>query len=247
MRLSATQRLATAQPSIVRRLIGYFSAALRWPFVHRYASPIWLAVRVYLGWTWLQVGLGQVNSGWLTSDPIGLMFTQIVEGKIAVPLLFYRDVASMLLAGGISPLISHSMPIAQIAVALAFFSGVLVVPAAIGAILLNLNIILSGIGLIALDGQFIMLQLLLILAWRSASRLGVERLLVRGGAALWRARKLGFGRGTVSVHAVEASASLMGEIGIADQVLLLAPTRMATRRRASVAPPVLSYRRVVRR
>lgn len=216
MHLSASPWPATARPSIVRRLMGYIYTAFRWPFTHRYASPIWLAVRLYLGWTWLQVGLGQVGSGWLTSDPIGLMFTQIVDGKIAVPLPFYRDVASILLEGGVSPIISHSMPIVQIAIALAFFSGVLVVPAAVGAILLNLNIILSGIGLIALDGQFILLQLLLILAWPIASGIGVERLLVRVSVALWRAVKPSFGKGRVSVPAVDATAPLIGEIGIAD-------------------------------
>jgi thiosulfate dehydrogenase [quinone] large subunit len=196
--------------------MDYICAALRWPFAHRYASPIWLAVRLYLGWTWLQVGLGQVSSGWLNNDPIGLMFRQIVDGKIAVPLPFYRDVAQMLLEGGLSPIISHSMPIAQIAVALAFFSGVLLVPAAIGAILLNLNIILSGVGLVELDGQFIILQILLVLAWRTSSWIGLQSMLVRCGRALWRARTLLFGRGATSVAAVDVGAKLLGEPGIAD-------------------------------
>ena len=72
------------------------------------------------------------------------------------------------------------MPFLELAVALAFFSGVLVVPAAVGAILLNLNILLSGIGVLNLDGRFVVTEVLFILAWRVVGVIGVQSLLARG-------------------------------------------------------------------
>ena len=158
---------------------GQIRQALYWPFTHRYTAAGWLALRLYLGWVWLQFSISKFQSGWLTSDPIGMLFTSIAKGSLPVPLPFYRDIAATLLSLGVSPLISHIMPFLELAVGLAFLSGVLVTPAAVGAILLNTNIILSGVGILAFDGRIIVLQMLLIMARRVAGQIGLERLLVR--------------------------------------------------------------------
>ncbi len=70
------------------------------------------------------------------------------------------------MAGGWIP--SAAIPLTELLVAAAFFSGLLLVPAAIGAVLLNLNLILSGIATWQFDGRIILLQLLLLVAWRVA-------------------------------------------------------------------------------
>lgn len=170
-----------AQPA---RLLARSIHALRWPFTHRYAAPIWLALRLYLGWIWLQFGIDKLQAGWMTKDAIGPMLKLGVEGTLPLPLPIYGQVAAFLLGLGVTPLISFAMPLLELAVALAFLSGVLVVPAAIGAILLNLNIILSGIGQLAFDGRLIALQLLLILAWPVAERIGLRPALAQGWAWL---------------------------------------------------------------
>ena len=130
-------------------------AAIRWPFTNRLAAPIWLALRLYIAWIWFQMSISKFQAGWLTSDPIATMFKMIEKGTIAVPLPFYRGVAGALLDAGISPILSHSMPFLEMAVALALVSGVLVPAAAVGAILLNINIVLSGMGVPAFDGPII--------------------------------------------------------------------------------------------
>jgi thiosulfate dehydrogenase [quinone] large subunit len=149
------------------------------PFTHVYASPIWLAVRLYLGYMWWMMGVQKIGAGFLTGDPIGPILKLGADGTLAVPLEFFRPIASMLVASGLTPLISFSMPFLEMAVALAFVSGVLVVPAAIGATLLNIIFVLSGIGQIQLDGRFIALQLLMIAAFRVVSYIGIQRYVVR--------------------------------------------------------------------
>jgi thiosulfate dehydrogenase (quinone) large subunit len=176
--LSTTERTVTYRPttvSTVRRLV----AMARVPFTHMYASPIWLAVRLYLGWMWFNFGLQKLQAGWLTSDPIGQMLKLVADGTLAVPFEFYRPVAAFLVDSGLTPLLAHSMPFLEMAVALSFVTGVLVVPAAIGATLLNINFILSGIGAVAFDGRFIALQVLLILAFRIVGAIGFEPLIMR--------------------------------------------------------------------
>jgi uncharacterized membrane protein YphA (DoxX/SURF4 family) len=154
-------------------------SALRWPFVNKFASPIWLALRLYIGWIWFQMALSKFNAGWLTSDPVGQMFKVIADGKLPVPLPFYRGVAQALLDAGVSPMLSHSMPFLEMAVALSLVSGVLIPAAAVGAILLNVNIILSGMGSPAFDGPIIAAEILFLMSYRVVGAIGFEKIAVR--------------------------------------------------------------------
>ena len=174
----------TAHPTVAAQL----RSIICWPFTSRLASPIWLAVRLYLAYTWFTMGLDKLSSGFLTGDPIGDILRLTGSGVLPVPVEGFRPVAQMLVDLGVTPLLSHSMPFLEMAIALAFISGILIVPAALGAIFLNANFLLSGIAIVALDGRFIVLQLLLILAWRVAGYIGFEAGLVRA------LKKLGSGR-----------------------------------------------------
>ena len=80
---------------------------------------------------------------------------------------------------GVSPMISHSMPFLEMAVALSLISGVLVPAAAVGAILLNINIILSGLGNPAFDGPIIAAEVLFLMSYRVVGTLGFEKLALR--------------------------------------------------------------------
>jgi uncharacterized membrane protein YphA (DoxX/SURF4 family) len=152
---------------------------VRWPFTNKFAAPIWLALRLYIAWIWFQMSMSKFQAGWLSSDPVGTMLRLIEKGTIAVPLPFYRGVAGALVDAGMSPLISHGMPFLEMAVALSFASGVLVPAAAVGAILLNINIVLSGMGVPAFDGPIIASQILFLLSYRVDGAVGFERLAQR--------------------------------------------------------------------
>ncbi|HEV2733729.1 MAG TPA: hypothetical protein VGV85_02785 [Longimicrobiaceae bacterium] len=150
---------------------------LRWPFSSRLASPLWLGIRIYLGSIWLQFGLAKVEGGWLTGNPMHSMLDAIARGMTPAPFPAYRHVAQALLDVGADHWMSVGLPLAELAVALAFFGGVLLVPAAVGASLLNLNLILSGMASWQFDGRIIALQLLLLAAWRVADYVGLPRII----------------------------------------------------------------------
>ncbi len=53
-------------------------------FATAYAAPIWLLVRFYLGWQWLQSGWGKVRGdNWLNNDGVALQ--AYWERAVAVP------------------------------------------------------------------------------------------------------------------------------------------------------------------
>lgn len=145
-------------------------------FAHRLAAPLWLLLRIYLGSIWLRFGVAKIEGGWLTGNPVRPMLEAVAAGATPVPIEPYRAVAELLLALGADPILSVAIPLCEIAVAIAFLSGTLVVPAAIGAILLNLNLILSGLASWRFDGRIILLQLLLLAAWRVAGCIGGDGL-----------------------------------------------------------------------
>ena len=159
-------------------------AVIRWPFTSRYAAPIWLLVRLYVGWIFLTMGIGKIQTGFLVADQIGPMLKLVADGTITIPLPFYRDVAAMLVDLGVTPLISFSMPFLELAVALAMFTGVLTTAAAVGALLLNINFVLSGIGNMTFDGPYMLASTLIILAYPVASTIGFQKLAQRILAAV---------------------------------------------------------------
>lgn len=148
-------------------------AVARWPFSSRLAAPFWLGLRIYLGSVWLQFGLSKLRAGWLTTNQMGDLLELIARGQTPTPVPQYRSVAELILALNVDRLVSIVIPVLEILFAAAFFAGVLLVPAAVGATLLNLNLILSGIATWSFDGRIIVLQILLLLAWRVAGYLGI--------------------------------------------------------------------------
>ncbi|HEX2080580.1 MAG TPA: hypothetical protein VHG08_22945 [Longimicrobium sp.] len=144
-----------------------------WPFRSPLTSPVWLMLRIYLASIWLQFGVAKLRGGWLRGDALEALLKAVAEGQTPVPFPFYSRVAELLVATGMDGVLSILIPLAELAVATAFLSGVLLVPAAIGAILLNLNLILAGVASIHFDGRIIALQVLLLLAWRVAGYLGL--------------------------------------------------------------------------
>ena len=120
--------------AIERRCRCRTIAIVRLPFTHKYAAPLWLALRLYVAWIFFQMGLGKLQSGWLVSDPVGELLKLVANGTLPIPFAFYRTVAQLLIGAGVTGLISHSMPLLELAIALSLASGVLTPVAAVGAL-----------------------------------------------------------------------------------------------------------------
>lgn len=152
---------------------------LTWPFRSLLTSPAWLVLRLYLASVWLQFGIGKIRGGWLDGDGLHALLGAVAAGQTPAPFPFYARVAELLVATGMDRVLSVAIPLVEVAVALAFITGILLVPAAIAATLLNVNLVLSGVASIHFDGRIIALQVLMLLAWRVAGYLGLGTLLRR--------------------------------------------------------------------
>jgi uncharacterized membrane protein YphA (DoxX/SURF4 family) len=163
---------------------------IAWPFRSPLTSPVWLVLRIYLASIWMQFGVGKIRAGWLRDDGLSALMEAVANGQTPAPFPFYADVAEVLVQTGLAGVLSLLIPLAEVAIATAFLSGVMLVPAAICAILINLNLILAGVASIEFDGRIIALQVLLLVAWRVAGYLGLgKRAWWRG----WRRRHPGHG------------------------------------------------------
>jgi uncharacterized membrane protein YphA (DoxX/SURF4 family) len=183
--LTGDKAMTTMTKSPVFAPLARVRAVLAWPFTNRYASPIWFALRLYLGWIFFQFGWRKLEAGWLTSDPMGTVIRPIADGKLKVGFAPFRDFCAFLVDAGLTPLLSHSMPFMELAVALSLVTGILVVPAALGASILLVNFMLSGIGTLAFEGRILLGLALLMLAYRVVSVIGFQALALRvlGAAA----------------------------------------------------------------
>jgi uncharacterized membrane protein YphA (DoxX/SURF4 family) len=152
---------------------------LTWAFHSPAASPAWLLLRLYLASVWLQFGIGKVRGGWLAGEGLHGLLSAVAAGQTPAPFSFYARVAGVLVETGMDRVLSVAIPLVEVAVGLAFAIGVLLVPAAIGATLLNVNLVLSGVASLHFDGRIIALQILLLAAWRVAGYLGLGTLLRR--------------------------------------------------------------------
>jgi uncharacterized membrane protein YphA (DoxX/SURF4 family) len=152
--------------------------ALTWPFRSLLTSPVWLVLRLYLASVWMQFGIAKIRGGWLEGDGLHGLLSAVAAGQTA-PYPFYARVAEMLVDTGMDRVLSVAMPLVEVGVGIAFLTGVLLVPAAIAATLLNVNLILSGVASLHFDGRIIAMQLLLLGAWRVAGYLGLGTLVRR--------------------------------------------------------------------
>src|SRR5262245_60696991 len=167
------------RPANTSSILGRTLAVVRWPFTSRHAAPIWLLLRLYVAWVFLTMGIAKIEGGFLSGDPIGEMLKLVANGAIPVPFEFYRGVAGLLVGAGLTALISHSMPFLELALALALATGVLTPLAAFGALLLNINFVLSGIGQIAFDFPYMVAEILLMMGYSVVGVIGFEKLALR--------------------------------------------------------------------
>jgi thiosulfate dehydrogenase (quinone) large subunit len=140
---------------------------------------LWLVVRVYLGWLWLDSGRSKLQEDrWMDS---GLALKTFWERSIQAPEQgrpplaydWYRDILQFMLdhewytwAG---PLVAVSETLLGIALILGFATGV---AAFLGSVL-NVNVMLAGAA--STNPLLFVLAIVLMLAWKTAGWIGLDR------------------------------------------------------------------------
>lgn len=179
-----------------REILIPSSPISRFLFRNTVASWLWLLVRVWVGWKWLSAGWGKLNNpAWM--DGSGQAITGFWQRAVAIPeppahppiaFGWYREFLQFLINTGSGEWFSYVIVFGELAVGLGLILGVFVGLTAAGGLTMNLSYMLAGTA--STNPVLAILAILLILAWRNAGYLGLDRCLLPAlGTPWWRPRR----------------------------------------------------------
>jgi thiosulfate dehydrogenase (quinone) large subunit len=169
-RLAAgTSARALDDPPISRFLFGDTRLAL-----------LWLALRVWLGYQWIQSGLGKVmDPAWMGT---GLALRGFWQGAVSTsprPVItydWYRAFIEALLAGGHYVWFAKLISVGEVSLGVALVLGAFTGLAAAGGLLMNANYLLAGSS--STNPVLAVLEVFVILGWKVAGWWGLDRWLL---------------------------------------------------------------------
>ncbi len=156
---------------------------------------VWLVVRVFVGWQWFQSGLGKVQSpAWMNGGVALKGFWEAAvkvpeTGKPPISFDWYRSFIQFMLDAGWYTWFAKLIAYGELAIGIALVVGALVGIAAFFGAFMNWNFIMAGSA--STNGFLFLLSIFLILAWRNAGWVGLDRwLLPRLGTPWYRTRDI---------------------------------------------------------
>jgi thiosulfate dehydrogenase (quinone) large subunit len=172
-------RMVFEDPPVAQALFG----DVRWAW-------IWLILRLYLGWQWVNAGWGKItNSAWVGSDA-GKAISGFVQGALSKTGGAHPDVQSwyatflqnIVLAHPVlwSYLISFGEFLVGVALILGLFTGL----AAFFGSFMNFNYLLAGA--VSTNPILFAIATFLVLAWKTAGWWGLDRWVLPALGTPWR-------------------------------------------------------------
>jgi len=175
----------------------------RFLFSDQRASALWLPVRLYVGWDWLEAGLHKAVPGAFLDAKTGLLSTGASWFDSSAGILgFWKNGVGSAEKAGLANydwwkgflqfmIDNHAdvwfakvIVLGEIAVGLGLIFGALVGIAATGGMVMNLSFMLSGST--SSNPVLAVLAILLILAWKVAGYTGLDRVLLPTLGTPWQ-------------------------------------------------------------
>jgi thiosulfate dehydrogenase (quinone) large subunit len=157
-------------------------AAVRFLFYNTRAGLLWLPIRIFLGFAWLDSGLHKlVNAAWQDGTALTAFWERVVavpEAPARPPITYewYRDFLQALLDGGHAGWFGWLVMLGEVAVGLGLLFGVLTGIAAFFGALMNMSFLLAGTA--STNPVLFTLAIGIMLAWRVAGYYGFDRTLL---------------------------------------------------------------------
>lgn len=157
-------------------------------------SWFWLVVRVYVGYEWLMTGWGKVtNPAWFGPEA-GKSITGFLMGALEKTSGPHPDVTGWYaefvknVAIPNASVFSHMVALGELFVGIGLILGLFTGIAAFFGAFMNMNFLFAGA--VSSNPVLFILQLFLILAWRVAGWIGVDRFLLPYLGTPWSKGKL---------------------------------------------------------
>lgn len=156
------------EPPVSKALFG----GIRWAW-------IWLIVRLYVGYQWLNAGIGKIGSPAWTGEDAGVAITGFVNGALAqtggehpaVQGWYAWFLENMVLPN--ANIWSYVVAWGELLVGIGLIIGLFTGIAAFFGSFMNMNYLLSGA--VSTNPILFLLAIFLILAWRTAGWWGLDR------------------------------------------------------------------------
>lgn len=142
-------------------------------------APLWLLLRLYVGWEWLQAGWHKVTSPAWVGPQAGTAVGGFLKGALSKAGGDHPDVTPWYawfiehVALPNAALFSHLVAFGEVAVGVALILGLLTGFAAFFGGLMNANFLLAGT--VSSNPALFILATWLVLGWRVAGWLGLDR------------------------------------------------------------------------
>ena len=153
-------------------------------------SWFWLVVRLYVGWEWLIAGWGKfTGSGWV-GDGAGNALSGFIKGALTKTAGAHPDVQgwyASFLENVVLPnasFWSHLVVYGEILVGIALLVGVFTGIAAFFGLFMNLSFMLAGT--VSVNPILFTVSIGLVLAWKIAGRIGLDRYLLPLLGTFWQ-------------------------------------------------------------
>jgi len=184
--LYCTQHTYTSQYSVVHlvhmqtklqqsRLAAFF-------FENTSLAPLWLLVRLYVGYLWLMAGWDKITSDVWVGSQAGVAVKGFLTGALTKTGGAHPDVSSWYayfiehFALNHTVALSYMVAYGEVAVGIALIIGLFVGVSAFFGMFMNINYLFAGT--VSINATLIVLEFLLILAWKIAGHLGIDRVVL---------------------------------------------------------------------
>ena len=149
---------------------------------------LWLVVRLYLGWQWLQAGTEKLGSdAWMNGTSLGGFWANSVKSygqphsNVAFDWYagFLSNLANAHAQTWFAPLVAAGETLAGICLILGLFTGA----AALIAAFMNFNFMLSGSA--GVNPLYFLLAVVIVMAWKNAGWWGLDRFVLPALGTPW--------------------------------------------------------------
>lgn len=162
-------------------IAGELFSSTRW-------SIIWVPLRLYIGYTWLEAGLEKtISSSWLSGEAIQGFFSHAVSttaGKPAISYGFYRSFIQGLLDSGQFQTYAKAIMAAEIIIGICLILGAFTGIAAFIGGFMNWNFMMAGAA--SINPLMFLFSILLIMAWKTSGYTGLDRWLLPKIGTPWQ-------------------------------------------------------------
>lgn len=155
---------------------------------------VWLAVRLYVGYAWVEAGFHKIQDPAWVDTGLALKGFWLNVTKIPVPPArpsitydWYRGFLQFLLDSNAYTWFGKVIAFGETAVGIALILGAFVGVAAAAGAFLNVNFLLAGSA--STNPVLLILAIFLVLAWKTAGFIGLDNVLLRTLGTPWRVKE----------------------------------------------------------